>query len=436
MGYTYLAYDLRTNRLLAELPLADVTFDNDLNDIGAFSASMNLFSPGTRIGAVKAATEPGRTALYIDCDGHLVFGGIIWKRQKTSGGVLQLSGSGLLSYYGRVLISTSLFFHKSSGDDQFTIARALIRYAASRPGGDIGVVHGTSLSGVTRDATYAGADLGSVLDALRNLAALANGFDFALKVAYDAGRNPVKFLALGYPQLGRTAARTTLLAEYPGNISQFDWPEEGDRIVSTVHVRGDATDAAPPVTRSNPDLPAAGYPLLEEAVSASGVLSSAGLGEFGAAYLAAYGLPVVLPTMTLPLGTTHPPLHTYGPGDYFRARLTDPEWLPARGARAGFDAPLRVVKQSVRVDNDGGGHEVTLTMSPLLGWRGSAAAALAAPAPSVTASPASPVTGDPVTITVDPGLDPALELVSVTLTRDGEPVTLDSALTYTYTAGT
>lgn len=434
MAYSYLACDLRTNRVLARLPLTDVSYDHDLNDIGSFSASMTLFTPGTDIGKVKTATEPGRTALYIDCDGHLVFGGIIWKRQKTSGGVLQLSGSGFLSYYARTLIVTSTFFHKSSGDDQFDIARALVRAAAARPGGDIGVVHGTSRSGVLRDASYAGADQGSVLDALRALASLANGFDFAIRTAYDTNQVPVKFLALGYPQLGRPPARTGLLVEYPGNISQFDWPEEGDRIVSTVYVRGDTTDAAPPVSRTNPDLAGAGYPLLEEAVSAPGLTSTAALGEFGAAYLAAYGRPVVLPTLTLPPGAAAPALHTYGPGDYMRARLTDPEWLPARGARAGFDGAMRVVKQSVRIDNDGAGHEVTLTMSPLLGWQASTAM-FTPPAPSITASPVSPVTGDPVTLTVLPGLDPALELASLTLTRDGEPAELTAAGTYTFTAG-
>ena len=74
--YTYLVADLRTGTIIDELPLTGVTFEKQLNDTGSSAASCTSTTrhqgPGT-----TAADQPGRTAMYVNRDGELLWGGIV-----------------------------------------------------------------------------------------------------------------------------------------------------------------------------------------------------------------------------------------------------------------------------------------------------------------------------------------------------------------------
>lgn len=367
MGYRYLAADLRSGELLAYLPLQGVSFSDQLSAPGEFSGTLEMYDAQLGVPSVQRATAPGRTALYVDLDGQLLWGGIIWRREKSSAGELAISASGFLSYLGKRLITTDVVF---AGADQFTMARSLVNGTKLAAGGDIGIdTSSPVVSGVTRSQLYKGTDRHSVLDTLQELAATVDGFDIAISASYGPTGIPVKTLVLGHPGLGRAADTTDLLLEYPGQVASYSWPEEGDRISNAVYVRGVSTGTTSiDVLRVNPLSILDGYPLLESEVTAPALQASESLASYGDGQLAAYDKPVALPVLTLPAGGDQPALAAYGPGDHFRVRLTDAEWFPAgAGGAPGYDAPMRLITRSVSVDDNGGGHSVQLTMRPLVG---------------------------------------------------------------------
>ena len=60
--YTYLFCDLRTDTLLAELPLADVQYSFELNGIGKLSGTIPYADETLPLDPESAST-PGRTAV-------------------------------------------------------------------------------------------------------------------------------------------------------------------------------------------------------------------------------------------------------------------------------------------------------------------------------------------------------------------------------------
>src|SRR6478736_2974960 len=77
--YTYWFTDLRSNKVIAELPMQNVNYENKLSAIGDASGSIKI-NPETARLNIRSATSPGKTAMYILRDGQPVWGGIVWKR--------------------------------------------------------------------------------------------------------------------------------------------------------------------------------------------------------------------------------------------------------------------------------------------------------------------------------------------------------------------
>jgi len=98
--YTYLVRDLRTGTILDELPLSGCSSDKKLNDSGSLRGRLHVDDPEIRIREPRVLTEPGRTAIYVDRDGDLLWGGIVWtSRYTSSDGVLEIGATDFLSYF-------------------------------------------------------------------------------------------------------------------------------------------------------------------------------------------------------------------------------------------------------------------------------------------------------------------------------------------------
>ena len=235
--YRYLFADLVTNAVLAELPLSGVRFDLKLSAAGSFAANLPLEDPRVSALPFLAATLPGRTAVYVDRDGVLLWGGILWTRRATTGGLLEFAGLEFESYFAQRLITADAVF---AATDQLTIARSLVNTAQAKTGGSIGVdtTRLSNVSGVLRDRTYNGYELKPVLDALMQLSQVQNGFDFAIDVGYDATGALAKTLNLGYPRRGVVAALSGFMFEYPGNVQSYVWPEDATMQATTTYATG------------------------------------------------------------------------------------------------------------------------------------------------------------------------------------------------------
>ena len=232
--YRYLFADLLTNEIIAELPLTGVSFTQQLNQAGTFQGHLLLSGINSYGYNVDASTQPARNAVYVDRDGVLVWGGIIWARTyNSSAQTLSLTAREFESYFEKRLITTTQAY---TNQDQLIIARDLINNAQAAPYGDIGVIVGTETSGVLVDRVFYNYEKKGVWQAIKDLSNQDNGFDFNITVDYDPLTNvPTKTLVLGYPRTGTVynvndpALKTTLRTQ----LSQATMMKEGGEEIWT-----------------------------------------------------------------------------------------------------------------------------------------------------------------------------------------------------------
>lgn len=293
--YTYLFCDLRTDTVLAELPLASVTYSFELNGIGKLTGTIPYNAETLPLDPETAST-PARTAVYVDRDGVLVWGGIIWTRQDATGGK-QIQASEFLSYYQHRYVKktlstdTSLLINPAYVDaggqrlysDQRFVVWSLLRYANDQPGGAIGVdinPLAAPADGITRDVTYFGYERPEIYKSIGDLAAADNGFDFAIEVGWTSSANnqpPRRYRRARswYPRRGRDADDSGLVFSKgggAGSILSYDWPEDGTSMVTEMSGLGAGTGEAKIVkTAIEQDLIASGWPLLEGVATYDGV---------------------------------------------------------------------------------------------------------------------------------------------------------------------
>lgn len=263
--YRFLAYDLRTNAALQELPLVDVEFGQELNGAGDLRATLPV--DAATVAIMAAATIPERTVVYVERDGVLLGGYIIWQRTRRPGESIQLSGKGIESLLRRNRLVTDLTY---TATDQFTIARALVSAMQAQAGGDVGITVGTGTCGVTRDRTFWAYERKNIGDAIDQLAAVENGFDWAIDVSWDTSSPPVpaKNLTLSYPRRGRVAGSTGVVFEAGKNLLGYTYTEDGTRSARSVDALGAGDGADMRIsTATRTDVLDAGFPLTAETLS-------------------------------------------------------------------------------------------------------------------------------------------------------------------------
>lgn len=359
--YTYLFTDLRTDELLAELPLAGVQYSFELNGIGRLSGTIP-YNDETLPLDPETASQPARTAVYVDRDGVLVWGGIVWTRDRVKGGK-KIQASEFLSYFQRrhvkrtLSTDTSLLLdpaYVSEGGqrlfaDQQHIVWSLLRYAQDQPGGDIGLrlgFLGGTAHGVDRNVSYYGYQRTEIYKAITELAAADNGFDFGIELGWAGGANnesPRRFkqARAWYPRRGRTAAESGLVFSKGGghgSIIDYDWPEDGTSLVTEMSGLGAGSGEARIVkTARAGDLIASGWPLLEGVATYDGVVDEAQVQGMTNADLAARSRADVQPTFEV-AADVDPAFGSYSVGDE-ALFVIDPEPDSPRG-REGV---LRIV---------------------------------------------------------------------------------------------
>jgi len=323
--YRYLFADLLTNTILAELPLTGVSFTTQLNQAGTFSGHLLLSGINASQYNAYNATVPGRTGIYVDRNGVLIYGGIIWGRSydsKTQ--TLTIDAREFESYFERRRITTTTAF---SNVDQLAIARNLITQAQSVPYGNIGVLVGTETSGITISRTYYDYEYKAVYSAFQDLSRGDNGFDFNINVDYDGSGNPTKTLVLGYPRLGTAYSSTSTTAPvfvFPaGNIVDYTYPEDGSITANTIYALGAGSNEGKlRVTGQDTTKFTDGWALLEEQTNYSDVTDQVYLQDLANGQIAAVAYPPTVLKIAVP-AFIDPVLGTYSIGDDARVMITD-----------------------------------------------------------------------------------------------------------------
>jgi len=356
--YRYLFADLLTNEILAELPITGVNFTQQLNTSGTFTGHLLLSGVNAVDLNVSAGTIPGRTAIYVDRNGILVWGGVLWNRQYNSTSqTLTFQAREFESYFERRKITTTQVFNNV---DQLTIANTLINQAQLVTNGNIGVVTTPTTSGVLVSRTYYGYELKNVYSALQDLSKQLDGFDFNILVAYDGGGNPTKRLVLSFPKSGTTYSPTSLSApvfQFPsGNMIEYEYPEDASIAANTIYALGAGSNEGKLIATANdPALLAAGFPLLEQEANYSDITDATMLASLATGQIKATAYPPTTLRVVAP-PSQNPEFGTYVIGDECRIIITDnrfPETL---------DAIYRLVALSVTPGEDGP-ERITLTLT-------------------------------------------------------------------------
>ncbi|QQZ56851.1 hypothetical protein IFE09_27000 [Streptomyces microflavus] len=374
--YTYLFCDLLTDAVLAELPLREVTYSTELNGIGTLSAVVP-YADDTLPLDPETATVPGRTAVYVDRDGVIVWGGIVWTREIVKGGKA-IQAAEFLSYYTRRYVKTTLSTDTSlilntayapAGQrlyaDQKFIVWSLLQYAHAQAGGNIGVSTNQLTApahGVNRVVSYFGFERPEIYKSISELASADDGFDFGIEVGWNpvANNNPptrYRRARAWFPRRGRTATQSGLVFVKGGpgsSILDYDWPEDGTASATEVSAVGDGTgEARVTAVRQDTDRLAAGWPLLEQVTAYDGVIDQVQLDGLASAELTARSSAQTQPTFTV-AADSDPVFGTYEVGDEALI-VIDPE--PA--TPAGREGVLRIV--SIENTASSGPERVRLT---------------------------------------------------------------------------
>lgn len=290
----------------------------------------------------RSVLDPGRTAIYVERDGVLQWGGILWTAQADEGGYsVSIGAEGFWSYFRRRLIRLTRTY---TGSDQLAIFRDLVNYAQGILGGNIRVVVGAETSGILRDRTYFAYDRKNLGEAGEELAAVQGGFDFAIVPTYVAGI-PTPTLQLTYPRRG---TRTSHVLDLGTNIEGISWLIDATAQANSIDALGAGEGTAMLISNATDTALLATYPLLEDAVSYKDVVVPSTLASWAAGELATRRTPVE----TIPTLVAHPGVDIEVgqiiTGDEVRVRA-----LNTGGFLNTLDSIFRVLSWDVAVDDNG-----------------------------------------------------------------------------------
>ena len=208
-AYRYIVRDILTGQVLTwNLPLVDVSYGPELNGPGALTGRL---SPRF-VASDPQVIDPGNRFVYVERDGLLRWGGILWKATPQNADYA-LEAAGWSSYLQRR--------HDIHGEldgrgpyvnaDPCRVLRDIWAYCQSLPDGDIGV---------TVDGTTSTATVGTPAEPLHSswwetpvLGDMADGLvdaddspDYTCAVAWGPDGAFTHRLQVGYPRLGARRA--------------------------------------------------------------------------------------------------------------------------------------------------------------------------------------------------------------------------------------
>jgi hypothetical protein len=360
--YRYLFVDLLSNTVIAELPLTGVAFTQQLNQAGTFSGHLLLSGIDAAAFNVDPSTIPGACGLYVDRNGVLVWGGVIWSRSYNSTEqTLSFQAREWVSYFERRRITNTVAFTNA---DQLVIAKTLVEDAQNATYGNIGVLYnqaGQTTSGVLIDRVYYYYELKTVFNAIQDLSRQDDGFDFDIDVEYDIVTGlPSKSFNTYFPRSGvayDVNDPDALVFTFPaGNIIEYEYPEDGSLAANSIYALGAGSNEGKLTANAlNTNFLGQGWALLEDQANYSDITDQTVLNELALARVIATGYPPTTLKIVVP-PYVDPEFGTYNIGDDARIMIVDNRFP------SGLDAIYRIVGVSVQPGEDGP-ERATLTLT-------------------------------------------------------------------------
>lgn len=227
--YRYYTADLLTGQVIAEMPFYGVYCNKKINEAGSFNGTFKLGSGNHHDQSLLDGSIPGRTAVYVERDDVLIWGGIIWSRAYASESkTMQLTGQTFESYFDHVCIDANFI---QQGVEQSQILTNLVNLLQGQQGNDIGLDMDTfPVTGVNRTVLIPGYEYHFASEVISQLVGVDNGLEITIDVLPSGTIDqPTRRLRAGFPKLGNPIDTSGLYFDYPGNITKYWWNESGAR---------------------------------------------------------------------------------------------------------------------------------------------------------------------------------------------------------------
>lgn len=263
-AWEWRAYDLGSGAALGSIDMAGWSHTDTLNDSGPFNATMEGRDPDIRRDALGATTVDKSVIIPIRDGVPFGYAGVVWRPDPPD-----LAGASLLSYLDAQVLDTTKTY---AAVDQHTLIADLVNWVQSQTGGNAQIdTSQVGTSGVLRDQTWNIWEEKNVGEAIRQKGDNIGGYDFDVRVEYDAGVL-TRRLRLWTPRRGRVYVDsqtnpTFELGGKNGNVRSVPaMPRDGLQMATKVVALGEEIDPATHerlrAVSIRSDLLALGWPLL------------------------------------------------------------------------------------------------------------------------------------------------------------------------------
>lgn len=223
--YRALFCDLCTDQVHDAFPVSGASLEDYIGKTGTFTGTLNTPDLATAQ-RITDAVIPGRTAVWIERDRQIWWGGIVWTLTANStsrqGASAELQAATFDSYLDHRLLTSDL---SATDQDQLEIARRLVDFTQSADGGDIGILlDERQASGIRRTRRYSHYDLPKLRDLLDQLAATENGFEWRIRCYRNDTGERIKELQLGHPRITTGRGPGDTILDFPGPVTSYRFP--------------------------------------------------------------------------------------------------------------------------------------------------------------------------------------------------------------------
>lgn len=303
MAPVYRAYtaDLLTGALKEELPLYGLYMNRTLNEAGNFTGTFKLGSHRHIDTDLLNGTTPGRTAIYFERNGLLIWGGIIWSRTYAAESkTCQITAQTFESYFDHVVMESHFIMQNV---EQSTIFTNLINALQAQAANNIGLTGMGSfpVTGVIRTVLTPSYEYHFAQSIVDQFVGVDGGLEYTIDVVASGTPDvPNKLVRVGYPTLGDPVATSDLYFDFPGSLSNYWWPESATRGATKVaaigHGSGQTTMRA---TAVDGNMIAAGWPAFWQVNTYSNIADVDGISAKARADLIRLRMPYSRPTLEL-----------------------------------------------------------------------------------------------------------------------------------------
>lgn len=282
--YRLIYTNLKTGALGGELPVISVSYNEGLNLPGGLSATIlmedtrTMEAPDglggseevtTPQGVTLTSIPPGATGIYLERDGVILWGGVLWTLDMdVAASTINIGAEGFMSYIRRLYVAEDLTYEAVA---QGTIAQSLLAYAMAKPGAGIGLLSSIPPSSTTRTRYYPELERKNIGEALEQLAAVDGGFDIRWTHVWNGTEDGItSTMVISSDTLGRL---TSYVFELGVNISLLSYSEDGSSMVNSAVVIGSAIGDSQMVGISFDSAAILTYPLLENVSTRADVIT-------------------------------------------------------------------------------------------------------------------------------------------------------------------